>query len=373
MCVSTILNHPFSWVYCTSSIELSNTYQEGASVQQEIRAVPLEFTSFKPVVGLKEDLEKQLKKNNEHKTWNGFIKPWLDSLKKVHFFSRERLQGKFLFQSEMGEELRLKRGKIFRLERKSVFIIDEEVFLTQEAKQGLLKAGQDFLLDRGRVFLSQIGEIFIKNKEVLLIEKGNAALVNRGQVFVPRKREIFLSEQGEVFLERQGIIFQLERETFFHPSKNQIFRSNKVKGFISEERAASLEGAVKKMLINFLIREINLIEENTENDKRIKSLEDQLEFNNRDQDKDQIEEISLKKMIKSCKEENDRYQMWIDNTLFAQDFLEAPIFFNQKQLLGKLARDNGDLQIAREKKIEMIESLEKQLEYLSKAGISPCS
>ncbi|VHO03499.1 hypothetical protein [Candidatus Rhabdochlamydia sp. T3358] len=371
MCVSTILN-PFSWVYCAPSIELSNTYQEGASVQQEIHAVPLEFTSFKPVVGLKEDLEKQLKKNNEHKTWNGFIKPWLDGLKKVHFFSRERLQGKFLFQSKMGEELRLKRGKIFRLEQKSVFIIDEEVFLTQEAKQGLLKAGQDFLLDRGRVFLSQIGEIFIKNKEVLLIEKGKAALVNRGQVFVPRKREIFLSEQGEVFLERQGIIFQLARETFFHPSKNQLFRSNKVKGFISEERAASLEGAVKKMLINFLIRGINLIEENTENDKQIKSLESQLE-RYRNQNKDQIEEISLKKMIASCKEENDRYQMWIDNTLFAQDFLDAPIFFNPKQLLGKLVRDNSNLKIDKERKIEMIESLEKQLEYLSKAGISPCS
>ena len=157
-------------------------------------------------------------------------------------------------------------------------------------------------------------------------------------------------------------MFQLKRETFFCPNKNLFFRSNKVKGFLSEEREASLEGAVKKMLINFLIKGINLIEENSKNDKQIKLLEDQLELNHKNQDEDQIEERSLEKMIKSCKEENDRYQTWIDNTFFVQNFLESFIFFNPKRLLGKLSKDSSDLKIDKERKIGMIKSLEKQLE-----------
>lgn len=357
MCVSTTLS-PFSWVYSLTITNPTDLWYKGRPTQKETSADPLSFTSFKPVISLKEDLKKQLKKNHKHRVHSSAIKSWLVGLEKVQFFSRERLQGKLLFRSETGQEFPLKRGKTFLLEQKSVFIIDEEVFLTQEAKQYLLKVGKDFLLDKGRVFLSQLGEIFIKSKEVFLIEKGRSALVNRRQVFIPKNQEIFLSEQGEVFLLRQGDIFQSIKETFFHPNKNMFFRLNKVKGLLSEERDASLEGVVKKMLINFLIQGINLIEENTQNDKQIKSLKAQLE---KLTNKNQIEEKSLKKMIKSCKEENDRYQAWIDNALFVQHFLEAPVFFNPKQLLGKLSRDNGDLKIDKERKIEMINSLEKQL------------
>ena len=84
-------------------------------------------------------------------------------------------------------------------------------------------------------------------------------------------------------------------------------------------------------------------------------------------------------MIRGCKEENDRYKTWSNNWFSVQEFLELPAPSNPKQLLGKLARDNGDLKIDKEKKMERIKSLEKQLEQitqkevLSKAGISPCS
>lgn len=368
MCTPTISNS-FSWVYSLAIAKPTNIwYEKATSTQTESSSDFLSLSSFKPIP---EALEKQLKKNHEYKARSDAIKSRLDTLKKVQFFSRERLQGKFLFRSQTGQEFQLKRGKVFLLERKSIFVIDEEVFLSQKAKQVLLKVGQDFLLDKGRVFLSQIGEIFIKNKEVFLIEKGKSIPLPRNEASLPRNREIFLSEQGEVFLERQGTIFHSTRETFFYPNKNIFFRSNRVKGFLSEEkREASLEGAVKKLLINFLIKAINLIEENTKNNKQIASLEEQIrKCANKNQDKDLIKQRSLKKMIKSCKEENDRYQAWMGNALLVQNFLESSIFFNPKQLLGKLVKDNGDLKIDKERKIEIMKSLEKQLEQITQKDI----
>ena len=190
MRVSTISNS-YSWVYSPTTDSTSTWHKKAIPTQEESHPDSLNLTSFKPIP---EALGKQLKKNHEYRVRSDAIKFRLDTLKKVQFFSRERLQGEFLFRSQTGQEFQLKRGKVFLLERKSVFVIDKEVFLTQEVKQGLLKAGQGFLLDKGRVFLSQIGEVFIKNKEVFLIEKGKSALINRKELFLPKKREIFLSE-----------------------------------------------------------------------------------------------------------------------------------------------------------------------------------
>lgn len=407
MCVPTTSNS-FSLTYPFAITNPTNVWCEQViPAQQENQS--------DPIACLETNLEKQLEKNHEYRERSNAMKSQLDTLRKVQFFSREGLHGELLFRCQTGEELRVKRGKFFLLKQGSVFVIDKEVFLTQEAKQSLLKASKDFLLDRGRILLSQMEEIFLSEGEFSLIEKGKSVLLHKEEVFSlkdfflpkevssPEPEEIFLSEQGEIFLgrkgdiffrgegdvlleqgeiffERQGEIFQSTTEILFSPDRDMFFRSNKVKGFLSEERADSLAGATKKMLINFLIKEISLIEENAKNDKQIKSLEEQLEkFNSKNQNKDQIAERILKEMIRGCKEENDRYQTWNNNWFSVQEFLELPSPSNPKQLLGKLARDNGDLQIAREKKMEMIKSLEKQLEQvtqkdiLSKAGISPCS
>jgi len=374
--VSTTSNSS-SWKY-TITDPTNAWYKQEMAAQQKNHS--------DSIVCLETHLEKQLEKNHEYRERSNAMKSQLDTLKKVQFFSRERLQGEFLFRHQTGEDLQLKKGKIFLLEQGSVFVIGKRVFLTQEAKHSLLRASKDFLLDRGRVLLSQVEEIFSKQGEFSLIGKGKSVLLHKEEVFslkdffspkevsLPELENIFLSEQGEIFLggkgdvffrgegdvlleqgeiffESQGEIFQSTTEILFSPDRDMLFRSNKVKGFLSEERVASLEGAVKKMLINFLIKEISLIEDNAKNDKQIKSLEEQLEkFNSKNQNKDQIVERVLKEMIRGCKEENDRYKTWSNNWFSVQEFLELPAPSNPKQLLGKLARDNGDLKIDKEKK-----------------------
>ena len=402
-----ITSDSFSWV-----CPFTGTNSANACCAQEVQ----QENHSNPIACLETNLEKQLEKNQEYREYSNAMKSQLDALRKVQFFSRESLQGELLFSYQTGEELRAKRGKIFSLKQGSVFVIDREVFLTREAKQSLLRAGKDFLLNRGRVLLSQMEEIFLsKQGEFSLIEKGESVRLRKEEVFslkdfLPPEEvspseweEIFLSEQGEVFLGSKGDIFfggeedmlleqgeislksqgevlQSTTKVFFSPDRDMLLRSNKVKGFLSKERADSLAEAAKKMLIDFLIKEISLIEDHAKKDKQILSLKEQIEeLTSENQNKDQIAERVLKEMIRGYKEENDRYQRWNANWLSVQEFLELPFSSSPKQLLDKFARDNSDLQIAREEKREIIKSLEKQLEQitqkdiLSKAGISPCS
>lgn len=150
-----------------------------------------------------------------------------------------------------------------------------------------------------------------------------------------------MSEEGKIFFLQKGSVFTLGKEVFFLPDKEKQYRV--------KEKLAGLDGAVKRILVRFLLQEYDLIKDYTQKDKKITDLEAQLGIFQK-----------ANKQDKNIYKENQIYIRWINNIFTVKQRIKNNDFSHLSGFLQMLSNNLSHFREENRKKAEKIASLEAQ-------------